>query len=325
VSDGGLLVDLSAAQRPEDPAAAAVESCVAALLATPGSVRALLLDPAAPLPGTLHARLLGSGLLRWNTAAEVRRAAASGTVAYVTFGAAVPAHVERLGVSVVHVAATAAPAEVLAAATRSAVRVDVVPRLHVVAVCAPDVAANARLLDALASQCDLDVLHDDTLVATVRAPAYDGVVHILGAAAPAEVAVLRSARRVSGVLWLHDVALAQVHRVEASGDARALAAVVRRMYADRAPLPLLDALDRGAASAFDAGAVQRYGLLLSGDVVRVARAVVVPSDEAARRLRLDQGANGPCPPVSVCTPGDAGAAAAHVLSLVAQSGAVVAA
>jgi hypothetical protein len=43
--------------------------------------------------------------------------------------------------------------------------------------------------------------------------------------------------------------------------------------------------------------------------------VVVPSEQAARRLRLDQGANGPCPPLSVCDGSDPGVAASHLLAL----------
>jgi hypothetical protein len=119
------------------------------------------------------------------------------------------------------------------------------------------------------------------------------------------------------VLWLGDVALCEVHRVEAAGSpqpAAALAATLRRMYADRAPQPLLGALDGGDAGAFDAAAERRFGLLLSVDVVRGARTVVVPSVAAARRLRLDQGANGPCPPILVVDPDDAMAVADAVLS-----------
>jgi hypothetical protein len=96
-----------------------------------------------------------------------------------------------------------------------------------------------------------------------------------------------------------------------------MAVLLRRMYADRAPSPALDALDRGDAAGFDGAAERRFGLLLTGEVIRAAHAVVVPSEAAARRVRLDQGANGPCPPVSVFdASSDAQAAASHLLSVI---------
>lgn len=334
----GLLVDLSAAQRPSD-AGAAVEQCAAALVALPGVVRALLLDPAAPIPGTLHSRLFGSGLLRWNTAREVRRAAETGSTVYVAFtDSAVPSFVQRLGVPVVTLRAPAGSDEVLRAA-RDAVAPasDALPRLRVavVAALAPGASVNAGLVEALAAHCEIDVFSDDSpdaqwlsrldvtrrgaagaVMGTALAASYDGVVHLLGTSA-ADLPVLQSARRVSGVLWLRDVALASLYRAEAA-DAPELAAVLRRVYAHRAPAPVLEALDRGDASGFDGVAEQRYGLLLTGEVVRVARAVVVRSEQAARRLRLDQGANGPCPPLSVCDGSDVGVAASHLLSLLSS-------
>jgi hypothetical protein len=320
----GLLVDISAAQRAGEAGTTPVEECAAALVAMPGVVRALLLDPSAPIPGSLHTRLFGSGLLRWNTAAEVRRAAASGPLAYVTFAeAAVPAHVERLGVPVVTVRAGGAHAAGLVLAAARGLRVDVPSRLRVAVVAVmppslgPCAAVNARMVAALSALCDVDVIGDESLVGTARAAAYDAVVHLLGGAA-AELPVLRSARRVPGVLWLHGVALADVHRSETAGGAD-MAALLRRMYADRAPSPVLDALDRGDVGGFDGAAERRFGLLLTGDVVRAAHAVVVPSEAAARRLRLDQGANAPCPPLSVCdASSDAEATASHLLSVIAR-------
>jgi hypothetical protein len=322
----GLLIDISLAQRGvEDGRATPVEECAAALVAMPGAVRALLLDPGAPIPGGLHSRLFGSGLLRWNTATSVRRAAAAGPVAYVAFAeGAVPPHVERLGVPVVTVAAEGARAAGLVLAAARGLGGTVVSRLRVAVVgamppsAAPCAAMNARLVEALRPRCDVEVVEGDGLAGTTRAAAYDAVVHLLGGAA-GEVAVLRSARRVPGVLWMHHESLAEVHRAEAGGSAPMLASLLRRLYGERAPLPLLDALDRGDASAFDAAAERRFGVLMTGDVVRAAHAVVVPSESAARRLRLDQGAGGPCPPVSVCTAAaDAVAAADHLLSVVAD-------
>ncbi|HXA29260.1 MAG TPA: hypothetical protein VN193_11000 [Candidatus Angelobacter sp.] len=331
----GLLVDLSAAQRASD-GGAAVERCAAGLVAMPGVVRALLLDPAAPLPGGLHSRLFGSGLLRWNTATEVRRALASGFAVYVAFdGAAVPEHVVRLGVPVV-AASSSAAADAVVSAARSVAAGGGSARVALrVAVVAAHVPVNVALVAALAARCDVEVFADDwpgaqspeRLAGTALAASYDGVVHLLATAA-ADLPVLRSARRVPGVLWLHDIALAGLYRAEAADAAdaaRALAAVLRRCCADRAPAPLLGALDRGDAAAFDAAAERRYGLLLTAEVVRAARCVVVPSAAAARRLRLDQGAAGPCPPLSVCDAPDPDGAAAHLLSLVAGAPVVQAA
>ncbi|HZS15749.1 MAG TPA: hypothetical protein VFC09_14230 [Candidatus Dormibacteraeota bacterium] len=318
----GLLVDVGAAQRPGTAGAGFVEECAAALLARGDAVRALLLDPGAPIPGTLHSRVLGSGLLRWNTASEVRRARSGGPCVYVTFGeAAVPPHVERLGVPVVVMATgDAAPAEVAERVVALALRAGDVAaagpmRVAFVAAASP---RNRALAGALARRCEVDTFAGGALAGTVSPAEYDGVVHALSGDG-GDLEVLRSARRLPGVLWLHEVSLADVYRAEAR-TAVGLAAVLRRLYGERAPAPALEALDRGDALGFDPAAERRYGLLLSSEVVRGARAVVVPDERAARRLRLDQGAGGPCPPISVCDVSDPDAAATHLLSLLDRSG-----
>jgi hypothetical protein len=266
----------------------------------------------------------------------------------VVFGATeVPEHVRRLGIPVVGLgyegdAALRLDAEMAAADVVDAVRrlpagAQGAPRLRVALVGA--VGADARVAavaEALAERCRLDVFTDDdpepawlerlgatrlpagVLIGTTLASSYDGVVHALGGSA-ADIAALRSARRVPGVLWLRDPSPAGVHRAEAAASeapAATLAALLRRVYAHRAPAPLLEALDRGDAAAFDATAERRFGLLLTGEVVRVAQAVIVTSEQAARRLRLDQGANGPCPPLHVADPADPRALADALLALI---------
>lgn len=401
----GLLVDLSAAQRPQpDRAARWVGELAAALLEIPGAVRALLLDPSLPLPGSLHPAVFSSPLLRWNTATELRRAAAAGPVAYlvpappglVPGATLLPAPVAAGELPLVMIVPPRWPdaAGPLAAMGRTlyehadlviapqdadladieveAKRVAVLPELGARAIVdavqalagtaaadggarlrvalvgalppspAPSASFMAQLAEALAPRCRLAVASDDPVDAAWLerldvelhsvdalsrgglAWSYDAVVHVVGSSAD-DVAALRSARRLPGVLLLHDVHLATPYRVEAGAaatPAAALAALLRRVYADRAPAPLLAALDAGDASAFDAAMEQRYGLLLTGVVVRQARAVMVGSHAAARRVRLDQGASAPCPPIVVTDLDDAGAAAhallLHVASLSRQ-------
>jgi hypothetical protein len=340
------------AQRPEDPRARDVEEWAAGLLAVPGAVAGLLLNPGLPIHGRLHSRLFGSGMLWWNTAAEVRRLMASGALAYVVFGAAeVPEHVRRLGIPVVLVGSGGDVADVALRVERGTPAAEVVAAvrgLSGVAEVAPaplrvglvGAVSNGRVAavaEALAARCRLDVFTDDdadpawlerlgasrfsagALIGTTLASSYDGVVHALGDSA-ADVGALRSARRVPGVLWLRERSLAGVHRAEAASSdapAAAMAALLRRVSMRRAPAPLLEALDRGDAAAFDAAAERRYGLLLTGEVVRVAQAAIVSSEQAARRLRLDQGAGGPCPPLQVADPADPRAVAEALMGLVA--------
>jgi len=81
-----LVVDLSGAQSRDPVLARFTGEFAAALLAVPGAVRALLLNPAMPLPGGLHPVVLSSRLLRWNTATELRRAMVGGPIAYLVVG-----------------------------------------------------------------------------------------------------------------------------------------------------------------------------------------------------------------------------------------------
>src|SRR5581483_5960634 len=300
-----------------------------------GAVRAVLLDPGAPIPGTLHARVFGSGLLRWNTAATVR-AEGAGAV-YVCFGERrAPEWVERLGVPVLAVEAAAPAAAVVDAARRlaSASAVGPAPAVDAareasgaaapvvplrVAVAGDATGRDAPLVDALRRRCEVDAV-GDSFGDPLGAVGYDAVVHTLSGSA-ADVATVQSARRVPGVVFLHGVSFGDAYRAEASqrdDGAAWLAASLRRMYGDRAPRAVLDGLDAGDTAAFSTGAERRFGLLLSVDVMRVARAVLAPSDDALRRLRLDQGAGGPCPPLSVCDTSDADAAAEHLLAVIAS-------
>jgi hypothetical protein len=317
----GLVVDIAAVQRGDAAAAEFAAERAVALLST-NAVRALLLDPVLPVPGSLHPALLRSALLRWHTATELRRAALGGASAVAT-----PNHAARDGLVVRELAVGALHVALVGALP---------PSTSVAA------ADNARIAEALSRRCRIDVACDgqpdaswlrrigarhlrvEALAQQGLAFAYDAVVHCVGAS-PADLPALRSARRVPGVLVLHDLALATPHRVEARAAAApgpALAALLRRVYADRAPAPLLARLDSGDAEAFDAAVERRYGLLFTGEVVRRARAVMVPSESAARRLRLDQGPGAPCPPVAVVPPGDAETATAllRIVSGFAGSG-----
>jgi len=178
----------------------------------------------------------------------------------------------------------------------------------------------AGLTAALASRCALDVPDVEALARPGVAAGYDAVLVLLGGTA-ADAPVLRVARRVPAVLWLRSLALAEPHRAEAAAGAApgpALAAALRRCCADRAPRPLLERLDSGDASAFDAAAERRYGLLLTAEVVREARAVVVSSAADTRRLRLDLGPRARVPSITVIDPADDSAAAAALLTLLSS-------
>jgi hypothetical protein len=286
-----LLVDLSPVQHGEGDGATPVEECAASLVAA-GAVRALLLDPSAPVPGTLHSRLFGSGLLRWNTAREVRRA---GDTVYVAFaGAVVPPHVERLGVPVVTVRAEGAHAAQLALEAARGLQVRAVSRLRVAVVA----SRSTPVVDALRDRCNVVLIDEDS--PDTQWSGFDGVVHLLGTSA-ADAFVLRVALRVPGVVWLQEVSLAPLYRF--AGDD--VDAAAQRMYGDRAPgLPLSDEV------------LSRYGLLMTSEVVRAAQAVVLPSEEALRRVVLDNGGNGPLPPLSVCSAADPVVAAELLLALV---------
>ena len=421
-----LVVDLSGAQC-LDPAAAAMAQLTgelgAALLRVPGLVRALLLNPALPLPGSLHRDLLSSPLLGWNSASALRRAAAEGPIAYLVpvppglepGTTLLPQAVAEREIPLVMVwhggrllsddargrgpvalsqaalelyrhadlvlstetaghndveawslhparvldlvtagrnepSATEIVAGVLAAMDRLATAPGPWSlsgeggrgsgRMHLALVAAlppspaPSAPWSAALADALAGRCRLDVFSDGPrddawldrlgarclpVAALARhglAPSYDAVVHVVGSAAD-DLPALRSARRVPGVVWFHDLHLAEPHRAEAA-TAPELAAVLRRVVADRAPAPVVEALERGDAGAFDAVAERRYGLLLTGEVMREARAAVVGSNVQARRLRLDQGASAPCPPIWVIDPRDPSMAAARLLEFVRE-------
>lgn len=370
-----LLVDLSAAQAggSAGEAARVASEVAAALLNVPGAVGALLLDPSLPLPGGLHPALLSSPLLRWNTATELRRGMAQGPVAYFVPAPAGAAPLPPLVAEramplvmlpgdagrelsdhadlVVTPAAAASWSEIAEQVARAVERMEPpraaggsgAARLHVALVGAlppsgaPSAVLNARLAEALAQRCRLDLagaeqparewldrlgarhLSVEALSRHGLAASYDAVVHMLGGTAE-DLAALQAARRLPGVVWLHDLALAEPHRAEAAeseSPGAELAALLRRVYADRAPSPLLERLDGGDASAFDAAAERRYWLLLTGEVVREARAVVVGSAQAARRLRLDQGPSSPCPPITVIDAADVDVAAERLVALVA--------
>jgi glycosyltransferase involved in cell wall biosynthesis len=81
----GLVLDIQAAQDrllPGRGIGRYVVQHAQALLAIPGLVRALSLNPRLPFPGALPADLLASPLLDWGTATTFRRARRDGAVAY---------------------------------------------------------------------------------------------------------------------------------------------------------------------------------------------------------------------------------------------------
>jgi glycosyltransferase involved in cell wall biosynthesis len=173
---------------------------------------------------------------------------------------------------------------------------------------------NSRVCDELARRVDLDVLipagnerpHSDRSAAYRRFPAealgrslnpagYDAVIYTLGNSKH-HIATYDLARRFPGVLWLHDVRLGSFHHEYANArfpeDPEAwMRATLRKAYGPR--LPTLDAV----ASPFDRPWQHRHGVFLTQELVRHARAVIVHSAFAEQMLRLDQGPDGPLPPV----------------------------
>jgi hypothetical protein len=118
------------------------------------------------------------------------------------------------------------------------------------------------------------------------------------------------------VVWLTDLQLGPACR--AASTSEELAGALRDAYADRVPVPLLQRLDAGDASAFDPAAEGRFGLLLTAEVVREARGVIVESPAAARRLRLDLGTSAPQPRMAIVDPRNPGAAADALLALLSE-------
>src|SRR4051794_25676038 len=109
----GLVIDLQGLQSVDHGdrgIGRVVVEYTRAMLAYPGLVRGLLLNPLLPFPGNLPPDLLPCPLIDWSTAASFRRAGAGGPIAYQILSpfelrhpveTVVPPHVMRPDVPVV--------------------------------------------------------------------------------------------------------------------------------------------------------------------------------------------------------------------------------
>lgn len=172
---------------------------------------------------------------------------------------------------------------------------------------------NARLIGELADRCDVDVLLPSSEVADqlgdsptghlslselgglIDAHSYDALIWTVGNS-PHHFEILEAMQMYPGVAWLHDVRLAGLQDLYERNRnpttwAQTFAATLRAQYGRRVPEGVLDPLV--------AEAPQLYGLGVTRDRVRNARAVIVNSAFAERLLAMDQGPDGPLPPVWV--------------------------
>ncbi len=168
---------------------------------------------------------------------------------------------------------------------------------------------NARLVVELARRCRLDVFAAHQPVARPRPDApcfspaalgsvispasYDAIVYTVGNNQHHHQ-TFDLARRYPGIVWLHDVRLGG-QQVTYATDRLGLepqqfvAQKLRELYGERAPAQVV-----GAYSYADSA---RFGLGFTAEWLRTARGVLVNSEYAERLVRLDQGPNGPVPPL----------------------------
>jgi glycosyltransferase involved in cell wall biosynthesis len=183
---------------------------------------------------------------------------------------------------------------------------------------------NARLIGELARRCDLDVLLPTSEVADglsesdarhlplselgrlIDAHSYDALIWTVGNS-PHHFEIFEAMQAFPGVAWLHDVRLAGFQdNYERDRHpltyAESFAATLRAQYGPRVPA---EVLERPLPDA-----PHLYGLGVTRDWVRNARAVIVNSAFAAQLLAIDQGPDGPLPPVWTLPPAVGTAAAA---------------
>jgi glycosyltransferase involved in cell wall biosynthesis len=171
---------------------------------------------------------------------------------------------------------------------------------------------NSRIVEAMAENMpfDLHLFAEETAVGAWPAPAdvivqpvealgtavdpydYDLLVYTIGTSV-FHIETYERARQYPGLTWLHDANLVGLHlerakRLVAMGLAGNVEEVmrheVRSMYGRRAPNRIL-----GADVASHAAYLEQ-GLLLTVDIVRRSRGIIVNSSAALRMIELDMGA-----------------------------------
>ena len=114
---------------------------------------------------------------------------------------------------------------------------------------------------------------------------YDEVVYVLGNG-EFHTAALESLRRRRGIVLAHEVRLSGLYRFAAVSRAavpEGVAGSIRRIYGPLLPLGL------GASGAVSELEAERYGLLMSREVIALSESFLVTSNAAARLARLEAG------------------------------------
>ncbi|MGI8847296.1 MAG: glycosyltransferase [Candidatus Dormibacteria bacterium] len=171
---------------------------------------------------------------------------------------------------------------------------------------------SARLIPHLAEQMDLDVLYPEQGVQPdFRCPgvnclpiaglgryvnpySYDAVIFAIGNH-PVHAATYEAMQSFPGIVWFHDVRLPHLywHHAQRYGiDPRqAIRNQLNRYYRGRAA--------DDAAAQWSVTYADRFGLNLTTELSQRARHVIVHNPLAERMLRLDQGPDVRCPPVTL--------------------------
>ncbi|MGI8847297.1 MAG: glycosyltransferase family 4 protein [Candidatus Dormibacteria bacterium] len=176
----------------------------------------------------------------------------------------------------------------------------------------PVASACARIIPHLAERADLDILHPDQDVRPMNPwpgvsclaisglgrylnPfAYDALIYAIGNGR-VHAATYEALVRFPGIVWFHDVRIPDLHRHHAEqfriDHRHAIQGQLNRFYRTRAP--------EGASEHWGAEFVDRFRLYLTPELVQRARHAIVSSPKEEQLLRLDQGADIRCPPLTV--------------------------
>jgi glycosyltransferase involved in cell wall biosynthesis len=171
---------------------------------------------------------------------------------------------------------------------------------------------NARLITELACQCELDIFSEVDASQATRAQfpgvrlfptaslgelsnpgSYDAIVYTVGNSEHHH-RTYELARRWPGIVWLHDVRFGGFY-LSLGGERNPadlhnlINAKMTEQYGPRLP--------PGVLGGFNSDYEARFGLRLTVDWVRGARAVIVHSGFAEQMLKLDHGPNGHMPSV----------------------------
>jgi glycosyltransferase involved in cell wall biosynthesis len=171
---------------------------------------------------------------------------------------------------------------------------------------------SARIIPKLAERVDLEVLYAsrqerptvswrgvpllpiNALGRYLNPHAYHAIIYAVGNS-PSHLATYEMMTTYPGIGWFHDVRLPHLywHYAQSVGvnPHTFIGEQLRRHYGSRAP--------GHAVEEWSLDLVDRFGLGLTPELVRGSRHVIVHSPFAERLLRLDQGPDVRCPPITV--------------------------